>query len=168
MPRCKNCGAELNQGDTACAYCGTRVETPAPAAPPVMQDDADEDVPEFQTFVEEVRRASVMLSKVRLINPRGELKTAPVGYSWTTLIFGPFVCLCRRDWVRAVVWFVLWFVCLEFTDPNDVTAWDCAVFVSHVVMSFIYNKMYIRSLCAKGYRPLGEDDAYTLRQKGII
>ena len=109
-----------------------------------------------------------MLSKVRLINPRGELKTAPVGYSWTTLIFGPFVCLCRRDWVRAVVWFVLWFVCLEFTDPNDVTAWDCAVFVSHVVMSFIYNKMYIRSLCAKGYRPLGEDDAYTLRQKGII
>jgi hypothetical protein len=66
-----------------------------------------------------------------------EVKKAPVGFSWTTALFGGIPALCRQDW--------LWGICLILA---------CAVTYGFagVVMGFIYNKVYIKALFAKGYR----------------
>lgn len=67
----------------------------------------------------------------------GAIKNAPVGYSWTTLLFGFFVPLLRGHWVGAV--FIL--------------ALSMFIFLfAGVVMSFIYNKMYIKHLIGEGYK----------------
>ena len=66
-----------------------------------------------------------------------KIKRAPVGYSWTNLIFSFFVPLFRADWK----WFLIQFAVAVITS-------GC----SAVVFSFIYNKFYIQDLLDQGYR----------------
>jgi phosphate/sulfate permease len=66
-----------------------------------------------------------------------EIKKAPIGYSWTTLLFGGFPALFRQDWITGILviigsWFTFGIV--------------------GIIMSFIYNKIYAKSLFEKGYR----------------
>jgi hypothetical protein len=61
---------------------------------------------------------------------------APVGFSWTNFFFGFFVPLLRKDWVGAVVQFVLASVTMG---------------ISNLIFPFIYNKMYIKSLISDGF-----------------
>lgn len=67
----------------------------------------------------------------------GALKTAPVGFSWTTLLFGFIPALLRGHWVWAVFIAVLAFSTFWF---------------SSFVFSFIYNKFYIKYLIGEGYK----------------
>lgn len=67
----------------------------------------------------------------------GRIKTAPVGFSWTTLFFGFFPALLRSHWVGALAIFLLCFV-----------TWGLA----GVVFSFFYNKWYVRHLISEGFK----------------
>ena len=80
--------------------------------------------------------------KLNLKNPTtGEIKQAPVGFSWTTFFFGPFVPLFRSDWLMAIVMFGV----------AMVTAG-----ISNVVFAFIYNKLHIKNLIYKeGFKVTG-------------
>ena len=71
-------------------------------------------------------------------NPRSaQQRNAPVGYSWTTLLLGPFPLLARRE----LVWFL---VSLGLT--------VLSLHLSNIVLSFFINKMYIRDLISQGYK----------------
>jgi hypothetical protein len=67
----------------------------------------------------------------------GAMRTAPVGFSWTTLFFGPIPALLRGHWVGALVIFILYVVTFG---------------LSGLVFPFIYNKMYIKYLIGEGYK----------------
>ncbi len=66
-----------------------------------------------------------------------ELKTAPIGYSWTTLFFGPIPAAMRGDWPWAI----------GLTIGNILTYG-----LAGLVCSFFYNKQYAKSLINKGYK----------------
>ena len=66
-----------------------------------------------------------------------EVKQVPLGFSWTTLFFGGFPALFRGDWIVGI----LVIIGCAFTSG-----------VVGIVMSFIYNKMYAKSLFNKGYK----------------
>ncbi len=77
-----------------------------------------------------------------LKNPNtGELKQAPVGFSWTTFFFGFFPAIFRNDWKHVAIMVIL----AMFTFG-----------VSSIVFAFIYNKMYIKDLIfSKGFKVTG-------------
>lgn len=67
----------------------------------------------------------------------GAMKSAPVGFSWTTLFFGFFPALLRGHWVGALILFLI----------GAITAG-----ISYLVFPFIYNKMYIKYLIGEGFK----------------
>ncbi|HCS45771.1 MAG TPA: hypothetical protein DIW52_23615 [Pseudomonas sp.] len=71
-------------------------------------------------------------------NPHtGAMKEAPVGFSWTTLLFGFFPALFRGDWKYTAIQLVLAMLTMGF---------------SGVIFAFIYNKLYIRDLIGAGFK----------------
>ena len=66
-----------------------------------------------------------------------EIKTAPVGYSWTVFFWGGWPAIFRQDW--------LWGVCMLL---------GCLITYGFagIVCSFFYNKVYIKTLFDKGYK----------------
>lgn len=71
-------------------------------------------------------------------NPRtGALKQAPVGFSWTTLVFGFFPALIRGHWTGALVQFLVGFLTFG---------------LSQLVFAFLYNRMYVRHLLGEGFK----------------
>ena len=58
------------------------------------------------------------------------------GFSWTTLFFGVFVPLARRDWGWAIIMFITALITFG---------------LSWLVMPFIYNKIYIKGLLKDGF-----------------
>lgn len=67
----------------------------------------------------------------------GQLRQAPVGFSWTTLFFGIFPALFRGHWIGALIQFLCALVTIG---------------VSVIVFAFIYNKMYLRHLLNEGFK----------------
>lgn len=73
----------------------------------------------------------------KLENPRtGKKRFAPIGFSWTTLFFGPFPALLRGHWIAAI--FIA--VCCFFTFG-----------LAGIVFAFFYNRWYYSSLINDGY-----------------
>jgi len=71
-------------------------------------------------------------------NPNtGFMKTAPVGYSWTTLFFGPFPALSRGDWKWGLIMLVLI---------------PLAAIGITAAFALTYNKLYIKDLISAGYK----------------
>lgn len=78
---------------------------------------------------------------LHLENPRtGQLRQAPVGFSWTTMFFGFIPALWRGHWMGAIIQLV----CAIVT-----------VGLSGLVFMFIYNKMYLRHLLNEGFKVAG-------------
>lgn len=76
--------------------------------------------------------------KLTLIHPeKGKTRVAPIGFSWTTLIFGGFPALFRGHFFAAVVIFIL----------TVVTSG-----LASLIFPFIYNKWYVKSLIKKGFK----------------
>ena len=67
----------------------------------------------------------------------GQMKEAPVGFSWTTFFFGFFSALFRGDFKWAIIIFLLALI---------------TVGLNGLVFTFIYNKLYIKDLIADGFK----------------
>jgi hypothetical protein len=65
-----------------------------------------------------------------------EVKTAPIGFSWTTLLFGFWPAVFRFDWLWAAILFV---ACL------------LTYGIAGIIFAFFYNKIYVCRLLDKGY-----------------
>jgi hypothetical protein len=98
---------------------------------------------------------------VRLQNDAGVVKEVKLGFSWTTFFFGFFPALFRGDLKWATIMFVTAALVGVFT--LGFGAW-----VPGIIFSFIYNKIYIKDLLEKGYRPADEHTQSELGSKGII
>ncbi len=75
----------------------------------------------------------------------GTLKTAPVGFSWTTLFFGFLPALMRGHLVLAALQFVIAFA--VYWGIGAIYAYIPGIF-----FAFIYNKLYIKYLIDRGYK----------------
>ena len=92
-------------------------------------------------------------AKITFEHPEiGTVRKAPVGFSWTLLLFGSIVCLFRRDWF----WLIIMLLVAAITSG-----------VSLVIFPFLYNKSYIKRLMKKGYKVASVEgsDIVTLRKK---
>ena len=67
----------------------------------------------------------------------GAMKSAPVGFSWTTLFFGFFPALLRGHWIWALIIFAIGSITFG---------------VAYVVFPFFYNKAYIKYLIGEGFK----------------
>ena len=67
----------------------------------------------------------------------GQVKEAPVGFSWTVLFFGFCPPLFRSDWKWAVIILLL-----------HLLTWG----LSSIVFSFIYNNLYMKDLIGSGFK----------------
>ena len=66
-----------------------------------------------------------------------EVKKAPIGFSWTMLLFGGWPAIFRQDWLWGIG---LLIACL------------LSYGIAGVVCAFFYNKVYAKSLFDRGYR----------------
>ena len=77
-------------------------------------------------------------STITFANPNtGQIKQAPIGFSWTTFFFGVFPALFRGHWAG----FAIMLLCAMLTAG-----------LSNLVFMFIYNKMYTKHLISEGYK----------------
>ncbi|OGV75641.1 MAG: hypothetical protein A3I83_09490 [Methylotenera sp. RIFCSPLOWO2_02_FULL_45_14] len=71
-------------------------------------------------------------------NPHnGQIKEASVGFSWTTLLFGPFPMLFRGNWK----WFAIILILALITFG-----------LTNLIFMFIINKLYIKDLIGDGFK----------------
>ena len=74
-------------------------------------------------------------------NPNtGEMRGAPVGFSWTCFFFGGLVPLFRGHIGAALAWIILCIVTFG---------------AANLVLIFIYNKQYLNYLIGEGYKVKG-------------
>jgi len=98
--------------------------------------------------------------KATLENEAGLIKEVKIGFSWTTFFFGFFPALFRGDLKWAAIMFIISVALGSFT--FGLGAW-----ISAIVFSFTYNKIYIKELIEKGYRPASEESRRKLETGGI-
>lgn len=99
--------------------------------------------------------------KARLKNDAGVTKEVKIGFSWTTFFFGFFPALFRGDLKWAAIMFITSVVVGFLT-------FGFGAWIPGIIFSFIYNKIYIKELLEKGYRPVDEETRTELQHKGII
>ncbi len=83
----------------------------------------------------------------------GKIRRAPVGFSWTTFLFGVFPALFRGD----IKWFAIQLICAMMT-----------MGLSTIVFMFMYNGLYIKSLIGDGYKMTSVDDGDVARVNASV
>ena len=94
----------------------------------------------------------------------GEVKSAPVGFSWTTLFFGGWVALLRGDILNSLWMFAfqaVLFGLINITQKQDILIPGIAI---AMIIAFVYNKIYIKTLLKKGYVPFDEGSKAILKK----
>ena len=85
--------------------------------------------------------------KISLINKEGVIKEVKLGFSWTTLFFGMFPALLRKDFKWAMIM-------LGISITINLILFGLGALITGVIFAFIYNKIYIKNLLMNGYRPV--------------
>jgi hypothetical protein len=67
----------------------------------------------------------------------GQMKLAPIGFSWTTFFFGFFPALFRGDWKWAVIQLLIALMTAG---------------LSNLVFCFMYNSLFVKDLIGAGYQ----------------
>ena len=96
------------------------------------------------------------------------VKEAKIGFSWTTLIFGYWVPLLRRDYKIAGLIFLLGVPMGVISLTVPALVWvGLGTWILNISMGFIYNKMHIQGLQANGFKPATEADNDILLSNGF-
>lgn len=93
------------------------------------------------------------MAKVTLKNTAGVLKTAKVGFSWTTFFFGGWVAMFRGQWGEFAKWL--------FLNPITIGIWG-------IVQCWTANKKTVIAHLEKGYEPITDADRELLIRRKII
>lgn len=97
---------------------------------------------------------------VNLKNPTtNQFKQVKAGFSWTMFFFGFWVPLFRGDWK--------WLIIMLLLDLIGIWTLGIVTSVANLIMSFMYNKLYIQDLISGGFKPNDEASANILKQKNI-
>lgn len=86
-----------------------------------------------------------MATKIEMENPKtGEKTNGFYGYSWTTLLFGAFPALFRKDFITFFATLIFFLILASFTVGFG--SWIAAL-----IWSFMYNRYYTMNLLKKGF-----------------
>lgn len=86
-----------------------------------------------------------MATQIKMENPRtGETVKGLYGFSWTTLFFGSFPALFRKDFITFIGTFVVLVILAVFTMGIGST-------IAMLAWAFMYNKYYTTNLVKKGF-----------------
>jgi hypothetical protein len=93
------------------------------------------------------------MTSIKLIKTQTqEHKEVPIGFSWTHFFFGFLVPLLRGDMKWAAISFVASF---------------CTLGVAQVVLSFFYNKLYLKNLLQDGFNALDSEGKTYITQLAL-
>lgn len=87
----------------------------------------------------------------------GTIKSAPVGFSWTTALFGFWPALFRGDFKWAAINFGV-------TVAVSLVTLGFGAIVCWIAFGVFYNKMYVKELISKGYQVDSIQSQYTVEQ----
>lgn len=90
-----------------------------------------------------------MYMKIVLKHESGVTKEVKKGFSWTFFFFGLFVPLIRGDLKWAIIMLILQSLAGSFT-------FGLGAFVVSLIFAFQYNRIFIKELFEKGYKPVEE------------
>ncbi len=96
----------------------------------------------------------------------GLLKECPTGFSFTTLLFGFFVPLFRRDFKWAAIMVAASFAYGALLEALNLPG-SSAIALA-VTFAFYYNEMHIKELLEKGFIPADENSREWLVSKKIL
>lgn len=96
---------------------------------------------------------------IDLINSDGKIKSCKIGYSWTNLFFMFFTPLARGDFKNFFIQFFLIFVLSNLSSLLTTFAW--------LIIPAFYNKIYIKGLLNKGYKPKNNHSVELLNKLGF-
>ncbi len=86
-----------------------------------------------------------MATLVYMKHPTNNLVSkAYVGFSWTSLFFGPWPLLFRNEWGFFLIFLIVYIVVAMVT-------LGIGAFVLGIVWAFYFNKWHMRRLIEKGY-----------------
>jgi hypothetical protein len=89
-----------------------------------------------------------MATELTLTHPNGLRKTAWLGFSWTSLFFGPLPALFRGDWFAFAAYVFAFFVIGMVTG-------GVAAPLLWLIWPFFYNRWHARRLVEQGYQLTG-------------
>lgn len=98
-------------------------------------------------------------SHITLINNNGKIKNCKIGYSWTNMFLGFLVPIARLDFKNFIIQYIAFMI---FSQISPTLA---GLFL--VIMAGFYNKIYIKDLVRKGYKPSDEHSMNMLNKVGI-
>ena len=90
---------------------------------------------------------------VRMVAPNGFIVTRPTGFSWTTIFFGCLPALFRTDWKYALILFIIQI---------------CTYGLGNMIFAFFYNKLHLKDLMEKGYKPADDYSHNRLVEIGLL
>lgn len=100
------------------------------------------------------------MKTIKLRAPFGEVRIVPTGFCWPQLFLSFLVPLWRADWRYFATELALLIFSAAFTVGIGMP-------IVALVFAFIYNKLYIKDLLARGYQPLDIASKQYLIQHGI-
>lgn len=179
--RCKECDSKITV-DTSkiagiCGKCGTPYVTEEVfyTQVPTSEDEGKEAETEVETIEEKKPEEEKRSEKepdspkkeeggsatVVVKDDKGIEREVKLGFSWTVLFFNFFVPLIRADFKWAGIIFAL-------TILAGYSKIRFAAFLVSLAFAFIYNKIYIKELLAKGYKPVGVRSRDILQSRGFM
>lgn len=98
--------------------------------------------------------------KVKFIDKnKGKIKSSPLGFSWTTFLFGAFAPLFRGDWLGAFVVSCVLSVASFAISP-------ISSLVIQIAVAVFYNHIYVSRLLSNGYKLYNDNDTELVKRHG--
>lgn len=98
-----------------------------------------------------------------------QVKQCKLGWSWTVFFFGFFPMLFRQDWIFLIcyAWEAIGGAIVCSSNRAFLTFAGADVII-RIVLSVMYNTLYVKGLLKKGWRPVDETSKKLMIAKGIV
>lgn len=99
-----------------------------------------------------------------------QVKQCKLGWSWTVFFFSFWPMLFRQDWIYLIC-YAAWDViggAIAYSSDGAFSIIASADFIIRIVLSVMYNSLYIKGLLKKGWTPADETSKKLMMAKGIV
>lgn len=99
-----------------------------------------------------------------------QVKQCKLGWSWTVFFFSFWPMLFRQDWIYLIC-YAAWDViggAIAYSSDGAFSVIASADFIIRIVLSVMYNTLYVKGLLKKGWVPADETSKKLMMAKGIV